>query len=410
MVDELYHFGVKGMRWGVRRYQNEDGTLTDLGQKRQRMKDATRLATNLPTVDNAAEADYAKREFADAKTRLKLENQNKKSKRQRKLEESYKAKGYTKDEAEIKAYNRAYTEKILTITGGIALTSAAAYVAYRHYDKVTDRVLSAGSKLQRITNDKNEPLSRTFYASVNKHDNERYVGLYSKDYIGRGFEPFKRNLVANSDIKIASEKSAKDIMTKWLKDNPDMKRQLSENINTRASIISPLSPTYKLFKKAVNDINNGKNTDNVYRAFNVLMVSHDNSQQPLNDSFYNKLKESGYGAIRDINDKFYSGYYAKDPLIIFGTANIKPSSTKPMEKLGRDYINETFKREVSKVYLHSIGKSTLKNGSLIAGIVGGTKLLDKNRENKFIENYRKEHPNSKLSRNEILKIGYMNNA
>ena len=31
---ELYHHGVKGQRWGIRRYQNKDGSLTALGQKR----------------------------------------------------------------------------------------------------------------------------------------------------------------------------------------------------------------------------------------------------------------------------------------------------------------------------------------------------------------------------------------
>ena len=31
--EELYHHGVKGMRWGVRRYQNKDGTLTAKGKK-----------------------------------------------------------------------------------------------------------------------------------------------------------------------------------------------------------------------------------------------------------------------------------------------------------------------------------------------------------------------------------------
>ena len=31
---ELYHFGIKGMHWGVRRYQNVDGPLTAAGRKR----------------------------------------------------------------------------------------------------------------------------------------------------------------------------------------------------------------------------------------------------------------------------------------------------------------------------------------------------------------------------------------
>lgn len=32
--NEIYHHGILGQRWGVRRYQNEDGTLTDTGKRR----------------------------------------------------------------------------------------------------------------------------------------------------------------------------------------------------------------------------------------------------------------------------------------------------------------------------------------------------------------------------------------
>lgn len=44
METYLMHYGVKGMKWGVRRYQNYDGTLTELGKKQAKYNRAVRIA------------------------------------------------------------------------------------------------------------------------------------------------------------------------------------------------------------------------------------------------------------------------------------------------------------------------------------------------------------------------------
>ena len=41
----LCHYGIKGMRWGIRRYQNKDGTLTPAGRKR-----AAKLKSDFETL------------------------------------------------------------------------------------------------------------------------------------------------------------------------------------------------------------------------------------------------------------------------------------------------------------------------------------------------------------------------
>ena len=51
--DQIWHWGVKGMKWGVRRYQNADGSLTDAGKRRY----STDVAANAKKKkDNTIEA------------------------------------------------------------------------------------------------------------------------------------------------------------------------------------------------------------------------------------------------------------------------------------------------------------------------------------------------------------------
>ncbi len=67
----LLHYGIKGMKWGVRRYQNYDGSLTDAGKKRygqgkttyyegeyeKSCYQATRNKTLMDKVKKSAETD-----------------------------------------------------------------------------------------------------------------------------------------------------------------------------------------------------------------------------------------------------------------------------------------------------------------------------------------------------------------
>jgi hypothetical protein len=48
---ELYHHGVKGMKWGVRRYQNADGSLTAKGKKRYSKEKAYQGKMNIKQTE-----------------------------------------------------------------------------------------------------------------------------------------------------------------------------------------------------------------------------------------------------------------------------------------------------------------------------------------------------------------------
>ena len=78
-IDELVHHGIKGQKWGRRRYQNNDGSLTPAGRERygskenfDRQYDAQQkaaLAGGKKAVDGARELNRASREMHNERTR-----------------------------------------------------------------------------------------------------------------------------------------------------------------------------------------------------------------------------------------------------------------------------------------------------------------------------------------------------
>ena len=66
MENELMHFGVKGQKWGVRRYQNPDGSLTLAGKKRalKVQNDYTELSKNKKYHDKDGNLTYEGRKRA----------------------------------------------------------------------------------------------------------------------------------------------------------------------------------------------------------------------------------------------------------------------------------------------------------------------------------------------------------
>ena len=66
MENELYHHGIKGQKWGVRRYQNPDGSLTLAGKKRalKVQNDYTELSKNKKYHDKDGNLTYEGRKRA----------------------------------------------------------------------------------------------------------------------------------------------------------------------------------------------------------------------------------------------------------------------------------------------------------------------------------------------------------
>lgn len=131
--DELMHFGTKGMKWGERRYQNLDGTLTELGKQRYGFggeRSALGTKHDLNKLDREQTNAKARYDYYNTKSQRSIAKANKKLRKA-------KAKGDEEKIAKAK-------EKVSEAENSRATKSAAEYKALLERSKaMTEKIIKA---------------------------------------------------------------------------------------------------------------------------------------------------------------------------------------------------------------------------------------------------------------------------
>ena len=68
--DELWHFNIKGAKWGLRRFQNKDGTLTPAGKLRYRKNVSSNSRIKTKMAGSPKKPDERNETIAQKKKRL----------------------------------------------------------------------------------------------------------------------------------------------------------------------------------------------------------------------------------------------------------------------------------------------------------------------------------------------------
>ena len=368
----IYHHGIKGQKWGVRRFQNKDGSLTAKGKKR-----------------------YDGDDNSGKKTKEYKIPENK-SLHRMKLEEKYKSQGMSSKDAEQAAARRIRAEQY---TAAAATVTVAACVAYaKHKGYTTDKTISADTDFKRImklTEDAQIQEGRQ-YLSYKKEDVRKYKGQLAAQ-LQKNAAPnekiYEVSVKAKQDIKVASQKRARDTFAKLYENDPDFRKSL-ENMAKTAGDDIPTSLKLTQQKLASGETMSAKRlTSRAYDLFNVSLADNTPEGKARASKFYNALKEQGMNAVTDMNDNKYSLYNTKAPIITFDG-----SYDYAKKVLSNKDIAESMSKPAG------IQKGDIAAAAAFVTYLGGMKI----RSDRAIEKYRMQHPNTKLSDREIksmLKYG-----
>ena len=156
---DLYHHGITGQKWGVRRFQNEDGSLTGAGEKRYGSLKGS-LRRGMAKVYSVNEKHYSKR------GNKIMANANKMAKEQmlKKADEADKEKQRLKNDPEHQKKVAERRKKAAIIGGSIAAAGLAAYGGYKIHQINQNKTTAARDMLIRQMNQENAEMIAAFKA------------------------------------------------------------------------------------------------------------------------------------------------------------------------------------------------------------------------------------------------------
>lgn len=166
---ELYHHGIKGQKWGVRRYQNADGSLTAAGKKKYyrdsagvdkakaKKQDAARRTNNaFNTAYNYDQIHIGLTKKSRATSKANWNDYNKEASNYRKQKAAYKSakkeyKENVKNDPELQAHRAAVRKKVAIAAGATALAAVGAYTLHKTGadKKIADSVIQAGRGMSK---------------------------------------------------------------------------------------------------------------------------------------------------------------------------------------------------------------------------------------------------------------------